>query len=160
MVEIDRKIKTLRENKGWSQEHLADVSGLATKTIQRIESGKSNASLDSRRALADAFGINVSELRESPESPGVTPPPREYILEIYYEGECIEQQIYASPIIAPLPGEQIYIIFKNKNYSNEYGNWWLVKKRRHIKLGESANVESLMLTCVPDLLGGHEDELY
>jgi len=32
-------LKELREQKGWSQELLAEYSGLSKRTIQRIESG-------------------------------------------------------------------------------------------------------------------------
>lgn len=54
-------IKNLRLEKGWSQEHLAQVSGLSLRTIQRIEGG-SKAGLDSLNALAAVFSVSVSEL--------------------------------------------------------------------------------------------------
>ncbi|WP_281660402.1 helix-turn-helix domain-containing protein [Microvirgula aerodenitrificans] len=47
-------IKMFREVRQWSQEQLADISGLNVRTIQRVEQGLS-ASLDTRRALASAF---------------------------------------------------------------------------------------------------------
>lgn len=47
-------IKMFREMRQWSQEQLADISGLNVRTIQRVEQGLS-ASLDTRRALASAF---------------------------------------------------------------------------------------------------------
>lgn len=47
-------IKMFREMRKWSQEQLADISGLNVRTIQRVEQGLS-ASLDTRRALASAF---------------------------------------------------------------------------------------------------------
>ena len=31
------RIRTLREQRAWSQEHLATVAGLSTRTLQRIE---------------------------------------------------------------------------------------------------------------------------
>ncbi len=160
MAHLSERVKTLRKDRGWTQDHLASVSGLSLKTIQRIETGKSSAALEAQQALAQVFDLNVRDLRETPERTEKEFPPREYILEIYYQGECIEQQIYTSPIIPPLPGEQIYIIFENKNYSEEHGNWWLVKKRRHLKFNESINIETLMLTCVPDINRGKESELY
>jgi transcriptional regulator with XRE-family HTH domain len=49
------KIKQLREARGWSQEHLAEVAGLSPRTVQRIEA-ESNASPESRMALAAALG--------------------------------------------------------------------------------------------------------
>lgn len=47
-------IKLFRDVRQWSQEQLAEISGLNVRTIQRVEQGLS-ASLDTRRALAGAF---------------------------------------------------------------------------------------------------------
>lgn len=47
-------IKMFREMRCWSQEQLAELSGLSVRTIQRFEQGMS-ASLDTRRAIARAF---------------------------------------------------------------------------------------------------------
>ena len=151
-MSIGKKIKKLRELNAWSQEHLSTVSGLAVKTIQRIEAEKNKASLESQKALASVFEIEISDLFYSQIQEPAVPRqfPKEYILEIYYEGECIEQQSYFDPIIPPLPGEQFYISFENTNYSKEHGNWWLVKKRKHLKFNESINIETLMLYCIPD----------
>jgi transcriptional regulator with XRE-family HTH domain len=51
----------LRNRRSWSQEELATASGLNLRTIQRIESD-GVASLQSRKALASAFDLDVSEL--------------------------------------------------------------------------------------------------
>jgi hypothetical protein len=40
-----------------------------------------------------------------------------YILEIYHEGDCIEQREKDVPFMAPAPGEQIHLSFQNTNYS-------------------------------------------
>ena len=59
---IDRDlIKKLREERSWSQDHLASVAGFSLRTIQRIES-KGSCSLESKRALAAAFGIKANDL--------------------------------------------------------------------------------------------------
>ena len=54
-------MKGLRENRCWSQEQLAELSGLSLRTIQRIE-GSNRVSLDSMIALAAAFEIDVVTL--------------------------------------------------------------------------------------------------
>ena len=54
-------IKTRRLDKGWSQEHLAQVSGLSTRTIQRIEAGQ-KPGLDSLQALAAVFETDTATL--------------------------------------------------------------------------------------------------
>jgi transcriptional regulator with XRE-family HTH domain len=55
----------LRKQRSWSQDELAVASGLNLRTVQRIERSGS-ASLQSRKALAAAFNIDVSDL-DSPE---------------------------------------------------------------------------------------------
>jgi len=53
-----KKIKRWREDRSWSQEHLADAAGLSLRTVQRIENGE-GASRDSVMALAAAFNVDV-----------------------------------------------------------------------------------------------------
>ena len=54
-------IKKLRSERCWSQEHLALASGISLRTVQRIEThGK--CSLDSRKALAATFDLDVADL--------------------------------------------------------------------------------------------------
>jgi transcriptional regulator with XRE-family HTH domain len=55
-------IKAQRARRAWSQEHLAEVSGLGLRTIQRIEKTGA-ASYESARSLAAVFEIDVAELR-------------------------------------------------------------------------------------------------
>lgn len=54
-------VKKLRERKNWSQEQLAIMCGLSTRTIQRIESGN-NASLESLKSLAAVFEVDITTL--------------------------------------------------------------------------------------------------
>ena len=62
-------IKVQREQRGWSQEHLAEVTGLGLRTIQRIEASGS-ASYESAQALAAVFGVVVADLRiDEPAGP-------------------------------------------------------------------------------------------
>jgi transcriptional regulator with XRE-family HTH domain len=56
-----RRIRTLREQRAWSQEHLATVAGLSTRTLQRIESG-AGASHDTCLALASALDVAIGDL--------------------------------------------------------------------------------------------------
>ena len=69
-------IQKLRLQRGWSQEQLAEVSGLSARTIQRIEKGQS-ASLETQKALAAAFDVEVSTLQESPMPAETAPLARE-----------------------------------------------------------------------------------
>lgn len=54
--ELSMVVKLHRELRHWSQEQLGELSGLSTRTIQRVEGGKPS-DLDTRRALARAFEI-------------------------------------------------------------------------------------------------------
>ncbi len=56
-------IKEIRISKGWSQEQLAQFSGLSVRTIQRIERGH-NAGLESLKCIAAVFEIDVSNLQK------------------------------------------------------------------------------------------------
>ncbi|WP_348112991.1 helix-turn-helix transcriptional regulator [Rhodoferax sp.] len=63
-------IRKLREERAWSQEHLAAVTGLSLRTIQRVES-EANASAETRMSLAAAFGVDLARL--SPPPPVAAP---------------------------------------------------------------------------------------
>lgn len=54
-------VKRLRSDKSWSQDELAIASGLNLRTVQRIEN-EATASLQSKKALAAAFGVAVKDL--------------------------------------------------------------------------------------------------
>jgi transcriptional regulator with XRE-family HTH domain len=56
-------IQKLRLQRGWSQQQLADLSGLSVRTIQRIEQGQV-ASTESLKSLAAVFEIEFSTLQE------------------------------------------------------------------------------------------------
>lgn len=61
-MKIDATLaKKLRTAENWSQEQLSEACGLSLRTIQRLENG-GNASIESVRALAAAFGIDPNEL--------------------------------------------------------------------------------------------------
>ena len=59
-VKVDLVLK-LRKEKAWSQDELAMASGLNLRTIQRIEK-EATASLQSMKALASTFDLNVRDL--------------------------------------------------------------------------------------------------
>jgi len=61
------KIKRWREERHWSQEHLADLAGIGLRTVQRIEKGEP-ASRETMTALAAAFNVDVMALAVDPET--------------------------------------------------------------------------------------------
>jgi DNA-binding XRE family transcriptional regulator len=60
----------LRAKRAWSQDELSVASGLNLRTIQRIEN-EASASLQSKKALASVFGIDIHDL-ELVEKPSMT----------------------------------------------------------------------------------------
>jgi len=56
-------IRKLRLEKGWSQEQLAEASGVSARTIQRIEGG-GEASIETIKCLAAVFEIDFNYLRQ------------------------------------------------------------------------------------------------
>lgn len=65
---LGQKVRGLREAKGWTQAHLAQVSGLDERTIRRIESG-AVPSLESLQALAQALEVDCAELKRYADAP-------------------------------------------------------------------------------------------
>jgi transcriptional regulator with XRE-family HTH domain len=57
----------MRLERHWSQEQLAEMSGLSVRTIQRIENGE-NAGLESLKSLAAVFDTNIKDSNKSEES--------------------------------------------------------------------------------------------
>ena len=58
-------VRALREQKSWSQEHLASASGLSVRTVQRVEL-ENVASAETRLALAAALDVPVAEFMPAP----------------------------------------------------------------------------------------------
>lgn len=57
-------VRSLRQERGWSQAQLAEFSGLSLRTIQRIEKGQRPV-LESRKALAAVFEIDLTDLDDA-----------------------------------------------------------------------------------------------
>lgn len=65
--ELASFVIVFRKANGWTQETLAEISGLNVRTIQRIERAEPS-SLDARRALARAFQIEDIDLFNKPHT--------------------------------------------------------------------------------------------
>lgn len=57
-------VKERRLKKGWSQEYLAQVSGLSIRTIQRVENGH-KPGFETLKSLAAVFDTDVNSLKET-----------------------------------------------------------------------------------------------
>jgi transcriptional regulator with XRE-family HTH domain len=66
--ELQKRIKSLRELRGWSQGRLAEASGVSRATINGLEAGRSRPVLDTVEAIAKAFGLTLSEFYAGQEA--------------------------------------------------------------------------------------------
>ena len=57
-----KRIRTLRTDRGLSQEQLAELTGFHRTYIGMIERGERNLSLSNVSIFANTFGINASDL--------------------------------------------------------------------------------------------------
>ena len=64
-AELATFIKFVRAQRKWSQEQLAELSGLSVRTIQRLERG-APSDLDSRRAIARALDLDDIDALNKP----------------------------------------------------------------------------------------------
>lgn len=64
---LAKKLRMLRFMHDWSQEQLAEVSGLHRTYISSIERAERNISLDNIEKLANAFGVPIRELLRVPD---------------------------------------------------------------------------------------------
>jgi transcriptional regulator with XRE-family HTH domain len=56
-------VQTLRLKQGWSQQQLADASGLSVRTVQRMERGQP-ASVETLKSLAAVFNVDFASLQQ------------------------------------------------------------------------------------------------
>lgn len=60
-----RRVRELRLARGYSQEELAERSGLHRTYVSSLERGQRNVGLDNVHALAAALGVRPAELFEA-----------------------------------------------------------------------------------------------
>jgi transcriptional regulator with XRE-family HTH domain len=59
---MGRKIRLLRESRGWTQQQLADMTGIGRVHVSELENGKREAGLRMLERLANTFEVSPSEL--------------------------------------------------------------------------------------------------
>jgi transcriptional regulator with XRE-family HTH domain len=69
MIELGTKLRRRREVLGLLQTQLATLSGVSTRTIQLVEQGKGNPSLDTLLQLADPLGVRLDLVLKEPGKP-------------------------------------------------------------------------------------------
>jgi transcriptional regulator with XRE-family HTH domain len=61
-VRLGRRIRLLRSKRGWTQQQLADMTGIGRVHVSELENGKREAGLRMIERLACTFEISISEL--------------------------------------------------------------------------------------------------
>lgn len=59
---VSEKIKFIRQLKGWSQEHMAEMLSMSVNGYGSIERGETNVNLSRLEKIAEIFGIELSQL--------------------------------------------------------------------------------------------------
>ena len=59
---ISESVRICRLDNGWSQLELADRAGLDRKTVNRIENGRFQPSVETLLAVSEALGVSVTQL--------------------------------------------------------------------------------------------------
>lgn len=59
---LAKRIRELRLENGWSQEHLADVCELHRTYVGNIERHRRNVSMDNIETIAPALKVSITEL--------------------------------------------------------------------------------------------------
>lgn len=66
--DIGRRIAELRVAKGWTQEKFAEVLGMATQNVARLEQGRSDCRVSTLVRVARGLGCDPRALWEAPSS--------------------------------------------------------------------------------------------
>ena len=61
-AQLGTAVRRLRLDQGWSQDVLADKSGLHRAHIGEIERGETNVTLVTLKTLADALHVRITDL--------------------------------------------------------------------------------------------------
>ena len=64
-IRLGRRIRQLRSKQGWTQQQLADMTGIGRVHVSELENGKREAGLRMLERIADTFEISVSDLLRS-----------------------------------------------------------------------------------------------
>ena len=67
-TEVCRKVRELRTARGWSLDSLSAASGVSKSMLSQIERNEANPTLAVTARIAQAFGLSLGELVDSPSA--------------------------------------------------------------------------------------------
>ena len=62
LSQIGSSIRALRKEKGWTQEKLAEMSGINDKEVSHIEQGRRNITIDTLVKISKALEVNIESI--------------------------------------------------------------------------------------------------
>ena len=68
------RLKTSREQKGFTQSQLAERAGLQSSAVSHFEAGRRSPSFDNLKKLADAIGVSIDYLLGRVQEPAGSGP--------------------------------------------------------------------------------------
>lgn len=86
---LAQRVRMLRSAQGWSQEVLADLSGLNRSYIGAVERFEHNIGLDNIEKISVAFNVSVADLVSSTQTPRIA--------EILGKGDTALNRVTLSP---------------------------------------------------------------
>jgi len=106
-----RDLKKMRLERHWSQDQLAEMSGVSIRTIQRIENGE-NAGFESLKSLAAVFDINIADSKKKEEMEAIRKE-EEYVQNVkgFYKLFAIAVLSLAVPFIIAINDSSNWIVF-------------------------------------------------
>ena len=60
-MNVGKRIVKLREKAGYTQNHLAELSGVSQSHLRRVELGQSRITVDHLELICDALGVDLKE---------------------------------------------------------------------------------------------------
>lgn len=61
-IALGKRIRALRQGRGWTQEQLAEYANLHVSYIVLLEKGANRATIETLDKLAKAFGLSIADL--------------------------------------------------------------------------------------------------
>ena len=91
MATFSERLKSLRSEKGWSQQRLADELKLSKSSVNMYERGEREPGFETMEAIADTFNVDMDYLYD----PGA--PDRQHCLRHPHHRRGEHQAVYWSP---------------------------------------------------------------
>lgn len=71
-LDLGRRVRDLRKERGWTLEQAARQAGLARSTLSKIENGQMSPTYEALKKLAEGLAISVPQLFTAPSRPQVS----------------------------------------------------------------------------------------